>query len=180
MSSPMKLQIQKMQLHKMETLALWRTDLHHSQCMLRHSHPCTSLQHKLPPQRHLPSPPLQSQQACKRFALTYSGSIQPGTNDKYSQQKTSRRGTESQMYDCQRLDFHLELACMLSCLACQNTDLWDIVRSVSDQPDSGRIHESTSYTALNPQTLHRFLPRICRTPLMLLMTRNTQQDTHCI
>ena len=131
--SPMKLQIRKMQLHNMWTLASWRIDLHHSQCTLRHSHPCIYLQHRLPPQRHLPSPPLQSQQACKRFALTYSGSIQPDTNDKYCLQKTSRRGTESQMYDCQRLDFHVELACMSLSPACQNTDLRDIVHTLKHQ-----------------------------------------------
>ena len=133
MSSPMKLQSRKMQLHKMETLALWRTDLHRSQCILRHSHPCIYLQHRLPPQRHLPSPPLQSQQACKRFALTYSDSTQLDTSGKYSLQKTSRRGTESQMYDCQRLDFHLERACMLLSLACQNTDLRDILHTLKHQ-----------------------------------------------
>ena len=131
--SPMKLQIRKMQLHNMWTLASWRIDLHHSQCTLRHSHPCIYLQHRLPPQRHLPSPPLQSQQACKRFALTYSDSILLDTNGKYSLQKTSRRGTESQMYDCQRLDFHVELACMSLSPACQNTDLRDIVHTLKHQ-----------------------------------------------
>ena len=133
MFSPMKLQIRKMQLYNMWTLASWRTDLHHSQCTLRHSHPCTSLQHKHPPQKNLPSLLLLSQRVGKRFALTHPDSTRPDTNGKYSLQRTCRRGTESQMCDRWRLDFHLELACMLMSLACQNTDLRDIFHTLKHQ-----------------------------------------------